>query len=259
MPRDLAEVSVFTSPITVPENGEPARRETSDAPTQALANRTKFLDDARISHDGRITAVEAWDADNRLDDIEPRIVSDEWTYPTPKARTLIFGLGFPSFLFGTTAAGAPMWAVRDGGVTGPNCIPIVGDGEGERAKAWALLRLPNGATVTAVRVLFAKHTAHVTESDRWSARFEKLVNWDFSPAAAPGRSIIGALTYAASGGSGGSGTLVPDVIAWTGLSEVIDNPDTTYCVAVIGPALEGADDRLYGVEVTFNDPGPRNF
>lgn len=45
MARNLVEVSAFTTPITVPENGEPAQRETEDSPLQALADRTTFLHD----------------------------------------------------------------------------------------------------------------------------------------------------------------------------------------------------------------------
>lgn len=70
--RDITEVSAFTTPITVPENGDPVAAETRDPALQALANRTKYLDDARVAHDGRIATLEGYDADARLDTLEAR-------------------------------------------------------------------------------------------------------------------------------------------------------------------------------------------
>ncbi len=62
MPRNLTEAFAFTTPVTVPLNGEPADRSTEDVALQALTNRTKYIGD--------------------------RIVSDEWTYPTVKTRKI---------------------------------------------------------------------------------------------------------------------------------------------------------------------------
>lgn len=182
-----------------------------------------------------------------LSAIEAYVVADEWTYPAPKTRTLIFGQRW--FRLGTAGDGTPHWAKTDGGVTGPICVPVAG---ASIAKASIYFELPDGAVITAVRVLYSKHSDHVTASDRWQFRLEKLINWDFSPATPPGRSIIGAQQ------DGGAGT-GDDVVEWTGLAEVVDNSDTTYHVAVEGPSVEGANDRLHGIEVTFSDPGPRNF
>lgn len=70
MPRNIVDVSAFTDPVTVPVNGEAVAAETRDASFQALSNRTRFLTDARASHDTRIAAVEAWNAGARLDAIE---------------------------------------------------------------------------------------------------------------------------------------------------------------------------------------------
>lgn len=242
MPENITDSSAFTDPVVVPSDSDPANRSYLVTAVQGLANRTRWLKNEAARVAGYVGGSAG---------------SDEWAYPSARARTLIFDL--PSMVLGTLDDGSPMWAVKDGGVTGPNLVPLTDDGDGARAKAWCYFRLPSGATITAVRVLIAKHADLPTESDRYAARFDKLINWDFSPAAAPGRSVIGSSTHTGTGGSGGTGTLVPAVIEWTGLSEIVDAADTTYCVAVTGPATVGADDRLYGVEVTFDDPGPRNF
>lgn len=82
MPRNLVETATWSSPITVPLNGEPAQVETTDPPLQALANRSKYIGD--------------------------RIVADEWTYPAPKTRTLrLMGIAWPTTFDGTNIGWAP--------------------------------------------------------------------------------------------------------------------------------------------------------
>lgn len=44
--RNLIEVSAFTAPVVVPENGEPVAAEQRDPAAQAFANRTRYLKDA---------------------------------------------------------------------------------------------------------------------------------------------------------------------------------------------------------------------
>lgn len=70
--RNLTEVSTYTANVQVPENGDVVAAETSDPAFQALANRTKFLNDARVAHDARITTLEGFDADTRLNVLEGR-------------------------------------------------------------------------------------------------------------------------------------------------------------------------------------------
>lgn len=169
--------------------------------------------------------------------------TDEWAYEAAKTRTKIFAY---ADLLLSTDSGAPCWDVADGGVNGPTVKPRTTT---PRASAWASIKLPTGVTITAVRVLIGQ-VGGLASGNQWEATLEKQVNWDFVPANAPGRSILGSATE--SGMTAGA-----VVIAWTGLSEVVDNSDTTYHVHVFGPAVIGAADTLYGVEVTYSEPGPR--
>lgn len=116
MARNLVEVSTFTTPVTVPENGEPARRETEDPPLQALANRTKFLDDARAAHDGRITTLEGYDADNRLDALEARFDgSGRVLLPAPIVVEKYLGLPDALAISGWTTTDSFEWVSNANG------------------------------------------------------------------------------------------------------------------------------------------------
>lgn len=174
--------------------------------------------------------------------------ANELTYPATKTRKKLFGLNATAL--GVDGAGAPMWAVVFKPSAGYQVAqPIAG---AARATAAVYLRLPEGATLTAVRVLFGKHTDHVTAADRWQFTLKKVENLNYSVGSVPASAdTLGAKQD----GGAGTGT---ELVEWTGLAEVIDNSDL-YFVEVEGPSIEGANDFLYPLEVTFEDVGPRNF
>ncbi len=86
--RNLVEISTFTTPVSVPENGDAVAAETRDPSLQALTNRTLYLKNT----------VEALDStvDGRLDALEDRFEPSSGVVLLPAPVAIITYLGAQS-------------------------------------------------------------------------------------------------------------------------------------------------------------------
>lgn len=219
--RNLVEVSTFTTPIPVPENGEPVAAEQRDPSLQAFANRTKYLKD-------------------HVDPIEARIVVDEWTYPAPKARTIVF---VGAEVFSAGADGTAGWRL-----SGSILVSRVDD-----AQLYFPLRLPHGATLTRVRAMVKPGAAR---SGGPPSMLVTMSVRDFSvDFGAPGAGSSNILATDSDDGTTNWQLLDSGVLAVSIASQ------TGYGVQIQGGDDGGVhvDDTLNAIEIQFTDPGPRNF
>lgn len=77
--ENLVESSVFTANVSVPQDSIDLRNAASvNTAFQALANRTKYLNDANATQDGVISTItgDISDLTDNLDDLEARVVGD---------------------------------------------------------------------------------------------------------------------------------------------------------------------------------------
>lgn len=219
--KNLTDTSAFTSPVTCPEDGvDLVEGSTVESPFQALANRTKYLYDT-------------------LAGVVARIVSDEWTYPTPKTRTVrIHGGAFAQQYSGTDGAGYPDESSFIFDQIGPG-------GDGGRVIVDLGAYLQTGHEITQLNFRVKPGAARVG-----NARMGVML-----------------LSYTGDGTSnnhGGAvyddGTTAAQTVSKTGLSVTVDRSTTRYLAWVIGGETANVNnDTLYYVEVVYSDPGPRNF
>jgi hypothetical protein len=226
MPVNIIDVSTFTDPVTAPAGGDVRNAASVVDPVQKLANRTRWLK-------------------NRIDGIAPQTGPNEGeiVYPTPIAgRTRVWGHG--SFLPDAPANWDRTIAGAGGGLAyAPTADAAAGH--------FCIDGLPAGCTVTRVDVLIGTSSTR-TGTNRWRALLY---------VAALGFSVPTAtLTQIGTTLDDGGGATGLDVISFTGLTQSIDTSQDLV-VAIIGPtgSIPSVDDKLYGVRVTFTDPGPRNF
>lgn len=174
------------------------------------------------------------------DSVGPRIVSDEWTYPTPKTRTVYLPV---SASVGTTdAAGAPEWSIVELGPSMPYAISKAATAK----RFWNLTGIvPPGATITRLRALVQPEAGHAP-GDRMSLSATRF--------AISGASITSAFSVGPFDDSGGSGA-----------DEWIDSGAislfavaATFIEVYVRSSVELDDDAVLLLEVTFSDPGPRN-
>lgn len=116
-------------------------------------------------------------------------------------------------------------------------------------------RLPEGATVTEIRAYVEPGSAYGGGDEMELSWFEQTTDYD-----------AGAVVPTFDGPNDATvddGSTDPQVLEITGLNIVIDRPGSTgapadtYAVQVIGG--NGTGDRLYGIEIVWEDPGPRNY
>lgn len=224
MPRDISETSAFTAPISVPVNGEPVAAETRDPAFQGLTNRTKYLKDY----------------------VEPKLGgasgAGEWLYPSARSRTILF-------------------AVDDGRAgdfgTGPGWISTTGEFLTSQydAAAWIVplgKDLPDGAVVTRIRAMV------VPGAVRSAGAEDRMRLSLYSRAMDFGAPSVGAAVEENWQQDGGVTSLhdiqIDQAVTLTKSSK-------TYWIRLQSGNDGGAHvaDTLHGFEITFDDPGPRNF
>lgn len=211
MPQNLTETATFDTPITVPQNTDPATAESVVVPFQAVTNRTKYL----------------------KNELDTRIVADEFTYPTPKAKVKELGIM-------ALGAGADGWS------------PVLGRVESTKDThpAFFDLDLPGGCVVTGIDVIVTPGAAR-SSPNRMTAVLTRI-NADYST---PGSSVESFGTSAEDDGTTGA-----QLLQQTGLSVTLSSRDSkAYAIRVFsGNTGSSAADKIHGVRVHYNDPGPRN-
>lgn len=174
---------------------------------------------------------------NRTKYIKDRIVSDEWVYPTGKTRT-------------TTIY--PCDAGRDGTWTfTPTALTATG------ASAYATVSLnlskhvPDGATITRVRALVDPGAARTGSNRMTLALYERVFGFASPSVPAATQRFIAYDNATGSLQSIDSGTISVAVSRNSGQALLLwlscgNDANVNY-------------DAVYGFEITWTDPGPRNF
>jgi hypothetical protein len=251
MAHNLTEADVFTTPISVPDGTDTHNTAANvvDAIAQALANRTKHLNDHAAFKDVANTftapqtipniagslAIEVdlavGGAIGAIGDVyagDDVIAHDEFQYESPvpirtKYLPLFRSFGVCTFDFV--------------GSTGK-----VQFSAGGQVQIWPI-ELPKGATLASVQAIIDKAG---TGSASLSVYRKQGYDWSTVPAVLPNDFQIG--STAAALGTGAHTLTVGS------LTQIVDN-NLIDLYAVVSSADA---DSVYGLRVTFTDPGPRN-
>lgn len=160
--------------------------------------------------------------------------------PTPKSRTIFVHASEGQI------AGSVGWTPSGAGVEMYASIPA-----GEKWFVALSPRLPPEVTITSVRALLKPGGAHATTTDRTAFNVREF---DFASAfaspAAPASSLLGL-----AGVVRDDGTTNYQVVAMSGVPFTLTAGKVF--AAMVHASLTGGD-IIYGLEVTFDDPGPRN-
>lgn len=260
MAHNLTEADAFTTPISVPDGTDTHNTAANvvAALAQALANRTKHLNDHVAYKDvantfsaaQTIPVLNATDLavansatfGNDLvigDDIDAggdiyaaddMIAGDEFQYATTPTRTKYLPL-FRSFGEG----------VLDTIVTTSATCNIIFPSTGS-IHIWPI-ELPKGATLTSVAVILDKTG---TGTSTITLRRKQGYDWGLVPVANPNDFDIG---------SNAITTVGRHTLTAGFFTEVIDNNLVEYYAHY---RAGDTGERVYGLRVTFVDPGPRN-
>ncbi len=246
--KTLTETSAFDATIQVPEDGIDAMdaSTTIEPWAQKLTNRSKFLNDTKVTGPGSATANALVRYDSTtgklikngtvtendtgsLAAVENITLSGEVSYTSPKARTTLIPL------WDVIAAGANVNFLEDSSVlVGPQS-----PGASSAILAWPV-RLPAGAVVTSIDFLFDPNDGSPTVT----CEFEKRAPNFATPGVGTGTSI---------GSVSNSGTAY-QTRSISGLSETIDNSTTTYWMRMD----VAAQVIVAGIRVNWNHPSLRN-
>lgn len=176
-------------------------------------------------------------------------VNSELKYPATKTRTKFFGVSRAILGF-AESGGAPEWKMLDQGVGAPLLVasPVAGAG---RARLWIPITLPEGAVITGYTGYVEKGADNPTAADQWGVRLSARGGFLLFPASASaGLTGLGAGIQRAGSGTGRA------TMGETGLSHTVQG-HADYYAYLEGPATEHANDRAWGVTITYQDPGPR--
>jgi hypothetical protein len=238
MPTDITGVTVdadFTVPLEIPADGDPvAISQYWQAAIQQAADRLAYLK-------------------NRFGGLA--VLSDEMIYvdsadaALPRSRTLVVGAS--EAVSGATTPGTPHWDLTWNAASGSVNLSWIsaanGAGLGSIGLIFPLRCVPSGAEITSISVRW--DPGATGRSSKLAAGFYWSDTFDTSPAVP---TLIGSVDQ--------TETTSPEIRTISGLGSIISK-DTKYHFVAISPGDDGATnfDRVYGISVTFNDPGPRNF
>jgi hypothetical protein len=222
MPTNLTDSSTLTDPIQGPADADPQVAASYNLGFQGLANRTRWLAD-RL---GSITGL------------------NEWLYPTPKSRTVVFG---PlDFVASRASAGAdPNWFINE---SDPNRTLSEADVAAGRTQTDLRKKVPGGSTIIRMRAL-------VTPASSYSGGDRMLLQLATSLPVF-GDNVTSdhpAETVTTLGQS--SATITVRHSIDSGVIAHVVNPLQFAFARII--AGNGTGDLLAGLQVTFTEPGPR--
>lgn len=174
--------------------------------------------------------------------------TSEFKFPATKTRTRFFGVSRAILGVKETDA-SEEWKMLDGGTGVPVllAIPIAG---AQRARMWIPLDLSDGAVITGYTAFVEKGANNATAADQWGvALYARGGFLTFVASGSLGLTGVGSIQRAGTGT--GRATM-----GETGLTHTVQGY-ADYYAFIEGPATEHADDRVWGVSVTYQDPGPR--
>lgn len=191
--------------------------------------------------------------------------SDEHVYQTPKARIVtVPGTALQSGRHKLDGSSPAAWttATLDEGWRADSDRSLAGAGPGGRdligPLPWAICTgksvvgyypispyIETGKVFTEIRIICKPGTAHATALDRMQFR---LLSID------PQGTAVSALESATDDGT----ALAQTVIITVDPTITANRATRSYVLAVISSADPGTEDLVYGFEIRFNDPGPRN-
>lgn len=222
MAHNITPVNTFSTTIVVPNDGEIADAMDLESPVQALANRTENLN-------------------IRTQAIESHVSADEWTYPTPKARTIILS----PYSFCAQGTVAYQAGIGSGQLAFKSNAASV---------AFPLDILPDGVQITAIRALLKPGAARIGTS---RMKLQLLKRRLISFSAPDAGSAVGI-----TGGTNDDGTVnVQAVVETLGTAYAITKATSEfpYIEVTAGADAGTNNDWLYALQVSFTDPGPRNL
>ncbi len=236
----LAQLLGFTNAHESATSGaHPARAITTTARPGAEYPRPELHAEGQL---GGLSAA-ANDLGARVSDVEGRIVADEWTYPSPKARVIELG---PEFAEQDRSRNAE-WLFR--GAFGFSYL------ETSRAASTITAALvlplsrilPFGASRIVVRLLVRPGAARSATANRMSAVVYQNPTLRFTPTPA-----IGALVPSAEARDNGSSNVQVLTISLPG-------PLARHAfISLVSGQGDTRQDRFYAAQVGYDDIGPRN-
>lgn len=172
-------------------------------------------------------------------EIRSRIVDDEWTYPTPKAREVWYGLGSSQNYWNNTG-----WSFSFSSNTLYRFSAAPGVGE----RFVIYIDPPPGSVITGYKVRWKPGVTGRTGSNRMSTVMYGPTGTLLSPAGAPSQDT-------------GVNTLYNHAIDMSGAPHTVDRttPGSGYQILIQG-GTGGASvsDEVWGYALLFNDTGPKN-
>lgn len=229
-PVTITPVSEFTSPVLAPSAATVANAGAVAEPVQALANRDLWLRDRVASFIPESGGSEG-----------------EFIYPTPPTR--IINIPLFSAWYDPDPAG---WSRPSNLESGRYWQSAAADAP----LVFALNpHLPHGAQITSVKVCVDPDTAHGSTADRIIAVLQSAQPFFGATPVTP--TINAPIAQATDDGTAARQTITitpgsPLVLATEGASA------QDYDLVIYASA-EASGDRVHGVQVTFTDPGPRNY
>lgn len=239
MPINITDVDTFTATVTAPADADPADAVEPRATAQQLANRTRNLH-------------------NRTTTVEARIVSDEWTYPSAKTRVRTVS-PFACYGVSGTAGDGQAWQFVKGGGGSTSAPYLVSDVNNARLVLNLSTLLPAGSTITLIRILLTPGASRTAMSSipgdagrMYAALYSTALNFT-----TPGFTPQGPFFAAEDAGGTSLQTLtVTPSPAWQIGTKVAGD---SMLVIHAGNTGGSALDAVYGIEITYTDPGPRNL
>lgn len=221
MPTPTPGTATFHTNIDIPAGADAPTRESIADPLEQLTDRTAALGEFF------------------------NFVDDEFKYPATKTRTKFIGVS-RALLGQKDADGSPEWKMI--GTGSPLfVIPIAG---ADRARMWVPMTLPDGAVITAYSAFVEKGADNASAADQFGALLAARGGFLLFPGSASSGLALGTTLQRAGSGTGRA------VAGESGLSITVQGM-ADYYVYVEGPATEHVNDRVWGVSVTYQDPGPR--
>ncbi len=237
MPHNLTESSTFTANVEVPDDGDLVRALSVEPGFQAVANRTKYLSDNKVTGPASLLDREIPIADStsgKLIKASGAKVdsSNEYSYATPKTRTVFVPWSLFRVRTGWNQDGADFFGATTNGV----------------AMYADLLNLPAGCVITSVRVALEPGEARATSGNRMQVQLFRYI---------PNTGTF--LTTITASGSAvtDDGNAAAQLVTLSPTYTVIATEWLAVRV-VAGNTAASFNDALYWVEVTYTDPGPRN-
>lgn len=248
MSHSLTEADEFTTSVVVPDDADTANAASVAAAIQPLANRTKNLngrlttaesdidslesgkvtgpatatDNAIVRFDGA-TGKLAQNSGAAVDDSGNLVTDGEYSYGTPKVRSVVFHAW-------ETQPSAGWTRNADGMVSSEPLKPLD-----------LFVRLPHGAVIQEIKVIIDPSSSGTTVS---------IYDYDLdfsTGATSETQQYLGSLA--------GTGLQIVTIDCSSPVYTV--DRQVPISIRVVSTGVSGGD-VLYGAQVTFDDPGPRN-